>query len=121
MTSRKLAMAGLFVALIAGCSSTPPQKAEPVTVSGTVLLPSGQPARDITVNFFPTSSDQIQGGAQIKGDGKFTAKLTPGKYTYGFEGTSVKSIPAKYHSNDANNSFEVPASGTSDLTLKLTN
>lgn len=105
--------------LLTGCSSAPPPKAEPVQVTGTVLLPSGQPVRDVSVNFLPTTVDQIQGGSVIKGDGKFTARLIPGRYTYTFEGTGAKSIPTKYLSNDASNTIEVSATGPSDLTIKL--
>jgi hypothetical protein len=119
MTPWKAIPAGFLAALLAGCSTTPPLKPEPVAVNGTVLLPGGQPARDVVVNFLPTGSDQMQGAAQLKSDGKFSVKLTPGKYTYSFEGNNLKAIPAKYHSNNADNTFEVPAAGDSNLTLKL--
>ena len=69
MTTRSASFFGLAAALLIGCSSTPAQKAEPVAVSGTVQLPNGQPAKDVTVNFFPTSASQIQGGTVMKADG----------------------------------------------------
>lgn len=119
MNVRTAALFVLAVALFAGCSSTPPQKQEPVSVSGVVLLPGGQPAQDVTITFYPTSSDQIQGGGAVK-DGKFQATLTPGKYTFVIEGTGQKNVPAKYHSNDAANSVEIPSGGTSDLKIQLT-
>jgi carboxypeptidase family protein len=120
MKLRLTVLTGLSVALLAGCSITPRQKSDPVDVSGTVLLPNGQAAKDVTVQFLPTEADQMQGGASLK-DGKFNVKLTPGKYTYTFEGTNVRAVPSKYHSNQEDHSFEVPSGGTSDLTIKLTN
>lgn len=124
MTMRVAGLAGLMsVALLVGCSYNPGQKVEPVTVSGVVLLPSGQPVRNVTVNFFPTSPAQMQGGARLKEDGKFSAQLTPGKYSYAFEGATahVKPIPTKYYSNDPAHSFEVPPTGTSGMTIQLKN
>src|SRR5688500_4771435 len=118
MTMRSAGLVGLMSAvLLVGCSYNPGQKSEPVAVSGVVLNVNGQPVRNVTVNFLPTSAGQMQGGAQLKEDGKFSAQLTPGKYTYAFEGGAamMRAIPAKYHSNDLANSFEVQSSGASGL------
>jgi hypothetical protein len=120
MTVRYASALALVAALLAGCSSAPPAKPDPVDVSGVVLLPSGQPAKDTTVTFFPTTGDQLQNGAKLKADGKFAVKLTPGKYTYSVEG-DPRSVPAKYQSNDAAHAIEVPAGGTTDLKITLSN
>lgn len=120
MTARTPATLALLVGLIVGCSSTPPQKPAPVDVNGTVTLPNGQPAKDVTISFFPTTNEQIQGNAKIGADGKFSLKMNPGKYTFGFEGRSIKTLPEKYHSNRAEHAVEIPASGVTDLAIKLT-
>jgi hypothetical protein len=120
MTLRIAAAAGLAAGLLAGCSMTPPNKPDPVEVSGTVTLPGGQPApAGLVLNFFPSTADQTQVPATLKAGGKFTAKVVPGKYIVGFEGAGVKAVPAKYHSPDAANTIEVPPGGTSDLTIAL--
>jgi hypothetical protein len=113
----------VLAALAAGCSSAPPQKPDPVEVSGVVLLPNGQPAKDVTLNIFPTSSNQLPGTAQLKADGKFSMKLVPGDYTFGFEGKTdpMKAVPQKYHSNSADHKFEVPSGGKTGATISLTN
>ncbi|MBX9622873.1 MAG: carboxypeptidase-like regulatory domain-containing protein [Gemmataceae bacterium] len=119
MTLRNVAAAGLAVAvaLLAGCSSTPPNRPDPVDVSGTVKLPGGQPApAGLTLNFLPTSSSQAQVPTTLKAGGKFDAKLVPGKYTFAFEGSGV---PAAYLSNDAAHTVEVPAGGSSALDITL--
>lgn len=120
MSLRNAAFAGLALALLAGCKSTPPSKADPVEVGGAVTLPSGSPApAGVTLNFFPTSADQTQVPVVLKAGGKYTAQLVPGKYTYAFEGTGVKAIPAKYHENQAAHTVEVPSGGKSDLDIPL--
>ena len=117
------AVAVLAATLAVGCSSDPGLKPDPVEVSGVVLLPNGQPARDVVLNLFPTSSDQNMGGAQLKGDGKFTAKVVPGTYTFAFEGKGpgLNAVPKKYHQNEAAHTFEVPAAGGSGMTIRLQN
>ena len=123
MTTRTAATLALFAALLVGCSSTPPQKAPPVEVKGTVTLPSGQPAKDVTLNFLPHTADQTQGGTKLAAGGKFALKLVPGKYNVNFEGSpaAMQAIPTKYHSNNPDNAIEIPAPGASDLAIKLTN
>lgn len=116
MSLRITAALALLAGLLAGCSSTPPQKAEPVDVSGTVTLPSGKPATDITVTFLPTSSSQIQAWGKVT-NGKYAVKLTPGKYSYMIESPTV---PKKYQESNAEHALEVPAAGGS-VDIKLTN
>ncbi len=123
MIPRVLAVAAVAAVLVAGCSSNPPARSEPVEVSGVVLLPNGQPVKDVTLNFFPTSSAQVQTPVQLKADGKFSAKLIPGNYTFAFEGKepAMKAVPVKYHINSADHKFEVSSSGKSDATVQLQN
>ena len=115
----RIAAINLFAALLVGCSSAPPNKAEPVDVTVTVTLPNGQPGKDLTLMMLPTSGDQIQGGGKTDAGGKAQTKLTPGKYTFAFDNAPA-AVPKKYHSNDAANAVEV-SSGTKDLAIKLTN
>lgn len=120
MTNFSRVVALFALALLAGCESTPPAKADPVDVSGTVTM-NGKPVGGVTIEFFPTSAMQAQGFAKLKADGKFSVKLVPGNYTYAFEGSpaALKAIPASYHSNDANHTFEVPAGGSSSLQITV--
>lgn len=113
----------LAAAALVGCSSNPPARSEPVEVSGAALLPNGLPVKDVTLNFFPTSSAQVQTPVQLKADGKFSTKLIPGSYTFAFEGKDLpmKAVPKKYHSNDAEHKFDVPSSGKTGATIQLQN
>src|SRR5215207_1512990 len=109
----------LFAALLVGCSSTPPQKAESVQVTVTVTLPNGQPGKDLTLLMLPRSADQVQGVGKTDATGKAQVQLTPGKYTYAFDNTPA-AVPTKYHANNEANSVEVQST-TKDLAIKLTN
>lgn len=102
---------------LVGCSSTPAQKAAPVEVGVTVTLPNGQPGRDLTVLLLPTSADQLQGVGRTDASGRTRVQLTPGKYTFAFDG-DPKAVPAKYHTNCEANGVEVLAT-TTELALKL--
>jgi uncharacterized protein YgiM (DUF1202 family) len=119
MRSRIATGVGLFAALLVGCSSPPPQKAEPVNVTVTVTLPNGQPGKDLNLLLLPATSDQLQGGGKTGANGKVQTKLTPGKYTFAFDNAPAE-VPKKYHNNDAANTVEV-TTATQDLALKLTN
>jgi hypothetical protein len=116
----RIAATALLAALLVGCSSAPPARTEAVDVTVAVTLPNGQPAKDVTLNLFPTSSEQVQTGGKTDASGKVSTKAVPGKYTFGFEGNPA-SVPKKYHSNDAAHVIEVPTGGSKDLTIKLTN
>lgn len=119
MTIRIAAGLGLFAVLLGGCSSQPPQKAEPVDVTITVTLPNGQPGKDLSLLMLPTSSGQMQGGGRTDASGKVKSKLTAGKYTFAFDNPPA-SVPAKYHSNNEAHTVEVPATG-GDIAVKLAN
>lgn len=121
MTIRFTALLALIAGLALGCSSSPPLKSDPVDVTLTVVGPTGQPVKDVILNCFPTNSNQSPGGGKLDANGKVATKLITGKYTFGFEGqpAGMKAIPAKYHQNDAANSFEV--TGPGNIELKLTN
>lgn len=109
----------MIVGIFSGCSSSHGEKPEPVSVTGTLSLANDQPVKNVTITFFPTSSDQSQGAGIVDKAGKFTSKLVPGKYTYSIEGTGIKGVPKKYLSNDAAHTIEIPSGGTT-LTIKLT-
>ncbi len=119
MRTRTAAGFGLVAALLVGCSSTPPQKAEPVNVTITVTLPNGQPGKALTLMMLPVSSNQLQGGGTTDANGKVKTKLTPGKYTFAFDNTPA-AVPAKYHNNNEAHTVEV-TTATADLAIKLTN
>jgi hypothetical protein len=119
MRTRLVASLGLCALLLAGCSSAPPNKPEPIEVTVTVTLPNGQPGRDLQLMMLPTSSEQMQGGGKTDAKGTVKTKITPGKYTYAFDGAPA-SVPKKYHSNDAANSIDVTPTSTS-IELKLAN
>lgn len=119
MRTRFVAGLGLWAVLLAGCSSTPPNKPEPIEATVTVTLPNGQPGGNLNLLLLPTSADQIQGGGKTDAKGKAKIKLTPGKYTFAFDGPPA-SVPKKYHNNDAANSLEVTTAST-NIEIKLTN
>jgi hypothetical protein len=108
-----------ILASVVGCGD-PPRKAEPMAVKGSVVGPDGKPVGYVTLNLFPTSPEQIQGGAQLKADGKFEAKLLPGKHRFTFEGSAaaMKVIPTKYHTPSEENVIEVTPN--TDVQIKLT-
>jgi hypothetical protein len=122
MTIRFASALALATALLVGCSSKPATKSDPVDVTLTVTLPNGQPAKDVTLNVFPTSSNQMQGGGKLDASGKVTTKLLPGKHTFSIEGppAAMAAVPKKYHSNSEDNSVEIQST-TKDLAIKLTN
>ena len=109
----------LALAFAAGCSSsTPPNKSEPVDVTVTVTLSKGQPGRNLQLMLLPTDSMQMQGGGKTDAAGKLKTKLTPGKYTFAFDGDPA-GLPKKYHSNNAAHEVVVQANAT-ELAIKLT-
>lgn len=118
---RPRTFAFLIIVLIAGCKSDPGLRRDPVEISGMLVLPGGQPAKDMTVVFLPSSSDQFQGYGTVGKDGKFQAKLIPGKYTYMIEGKNgaTKGIPGKYLENNPDNVIEI--TGGNNITIKLEN
>ncbi|MFM8272144.1 MAG: hypothetical protein ACKODX_07385, partial [Gemmata sp.] len=106
MPVRLMTTLGLLALLLSGCSSTPPNKVEPVTVTITVKLPNGQPGPELTLLLLPTSENQVQGGGRTDAAGKVQSRLTPGKYTIAFDAPPA-SVPDKYHSNDSANAVQV--------------
>ena len=121
MTFRIPVPAGLVAALAVGCSSAPDLKPGAVPVKGVVRKADGTPVTNLTLSILATNCDQTPAAAALKKDGRFDVKLIPGKYTFMFEGSpaALKTVPAKYHSNNEVNSFEVPPGGKADLTVKL--
>lgn len=122
MTARVLAPSALVVALLTGCSSAPPPRAEATEVSITVTLPNGQPARDVTLNVLPTSTEQAQGGGKTDAGGKVTTRLVPGKYTFSLEGpaAAMAAVPQKYLTNNQAHTVDIEA-GVKSVAIKLTN
>lgn len=119
MRIRIAAALGLLAALLAGCSSTPPAKPDPVDVTATVTLPNGQPGKDLTLMILPTNADQMQGGGKTDASGKVKTKVPPGKYTVSFDGNPA-AVPKKYHTNNEANTIDIPAGG-GNVEIKLTN
>jgi uncharacterized protein YcfL len=109
-----------FFIFLAGCSSSPPMKAEPVEVAGTVVFSDGKPVANVVLNIFPTTASQTQGSFTLKADGKFEMKLIPGNYTFAFEGANLNAIPKSYQSNDAEHKLEVPSAGNKSMTITVT-
>lgn len=120
MLPRATAAFGLAVTLLVGCSMTPPKKPDPVDVTITVSLPNGQPARGVTLNLLPTTTNQMQSGGKTDAAGKVKAKAMPGKHTFSLEGSgsAIQAVPTKYQQNDAANTLDVP-SGGGDIAIKL--
>lgn len=118
MRTRTLAVVAVALTLFVGCSGSPPAKSDPIEVTVSVTLPKGQPASNLQLMLLPSSSSQLQGGGKTDASGKVKTKLTPGKYTYSFDGNPA-AAPKKYHTNSADHSVEV-TSTTTELEIKLT-
>lgn len=113
---------------VTGCGDITPDKIdEPVEVSGTVALPSGKPAKNVTLRLLPTGL-QRPANMDVGDDGKFTGRAVPGEYTYVFEEpaagtgkTKAKSgladVPQKY--TIANQEHKVTVSSGGALDIKL--
>ncbi len=92
----------LLAVSLAGCGNSPKIREEATDVSGTLTLPGGASPKDMTVSFFPQQNTP-PGGAKVGADGKFTAKLAPGKYSVYFDeeanakNPAYKKLPEKYH------------------------
>lgn len=113
----------LCLGLIAGCSSTPPQKPSAIDVTGTVTGADGKPLGNVKLNFLPTNADQVQLSVNVAADGKFQASVVPGKYTFSFEPqtgkqAAFKGIPANYTTNEADHSVVVEAGKPVSITIK---
>ncbi len=91
---------------------------DPVDVTGKVTM-SGKPLTDVKLNFQPTG-DGLPAVVDVKG-GAFTAKLTPGKYTYymtpGKKEAAFKAIPEKYLAGSMDRQHEIAAGTTLELLL----
>ncbi len=98
---------------VLGCSSDPGKRTEPVDVTGIATKADGKPVANVTISFCPTDASQMPATFSLKADGKFAVKLSPGKYTYSFDGNpaALQAVPVAYHNNDASHTVEVPATG----------
>lgn len=121
MRSRLLMIS--FAAIALGCKSDPPALPQPLDIDGTVTL-NGKPVGNVRLVLNAGSEGVSTGNAEVSADGKFTAKLRPGKYLYVVEQISGKSapfkaIPEKYHSVNGEHMVEVPPTGGSiEIALK---
>ncbi len=112
----RLAALILFLAsaLLAGCSSAPPQRPEPSDISGTVKLPGGKSPKGLTVTLRPTENAQ-PGGGKCADNGAFTVKVAPGKYLVYFDQEAnagvpaYKDVPQSYKSPKDENAITVSA------------
>jgi hypothetical protein len=91
---------------------------DPVEISGEIKA-SGKAVTGVKLNLQPTG-DGLPAVIDVN-NGKFIAKVIPGKYTYfispGKDPAAMKGIPGKYKSGAIDRQYDV-ASGT-QLTLAL--
>jgi hypothetical protein len=128
MTLRRLFL--MAVCGLAGCSANPGKLPEAIDVNGTVTLADGKPVTNVQIEFTPSTSPGRPWNSRVDEAGKYTAKLTPGGYTFFFSKpdakpaekskveAAYKSIPEPYRTNSADHKVEVPASGGA-LDIKL--
>jgi hypothetical protein len=121
----RLAHLALFfaTALLAGCSGTPPQRAEPSEITGTVKLPGGKSAKNLVLTLRPTENAQ-PGGGKCADNGSFTAKVVPGKYIPYFDVEAnagvpaFKDVPQAYKSPKEENAVTVSAGAPLSIEVK---
>lgn len=108
----------VLLTLVVGCGASVTPTSLPVDISGEIKA-SGKPVSGVKLNLQPTG-DGLPAVIDVK-DGKFTAQVIPGKYTYfisaGKDAAALKKIKEKYQSGSADRQYDV-ASGT-QLTLSL--
>jgi hypothetical protein len=108
----------VLLTLAVGCGASVTPTSQPVDISGEVKA-SGKPVSGVKLNLQPTG-DGLPAVIDVQ-DGKFTAQVIPGKYTYfisaGKDAAALKKINEKYQSGSADRQYDV-GSGT-QLTLAL--
>lgn len=111
MLFRNLVVMGA-IGLTLGCSSDPGKVGEPVPVSGTITLPGGKIASNLTLEFSPTTSANNGASTTIAADGKFETKLAPGKYMYFIGGKgNLKDVPENLKTRSTDRTVTVPKGG----------
>lgn len=101
----------VLVFLVVGCGITPPQKSEPIDVTGKVTM-GGKVVKSATLHFQPMESTASEAVFNLK-NGEFKGKLVPGKYTYYLSSNSPaveKTIPEKYRSGSMERHIQVSES-----------
>jgi hypothetical protein len=109
----------LFALVIAGCggvSVTPTPEAVDVSVS---VTSGGKPVDDVKFNFQPTDGG-LPAVVEVTA-GKFTSKVTPGKYTWfissGKSENSLAAIPAQYFEGSLERQLEIPSGDSIEVKL----
>ena len=107
--------------LLAGCTPGPSQFEPAVEVTGRVKTADGKPVTDVKLTFNPMDKG-LPVSPKLDKDGKFTAQIIPGKYTYAFEPADAKPaafklVPARYHTTAAEHTVRVEAGKEIVLTL----
>ena len=107
--------------LLAGCTPGPSQFESAVEVKGQVKTADGKPVTDVKVTFNPMDKG-MPVAPKLDKDGKFTAQIVPGKYSYVFEPVdgkpaAFKLVPPKYHAPAAEHTVQIEAGKEIVLTL----
>lgn len=111
----------LFLALFAGCQpsldlGTNP---DPVDITGSVSK-GGTPLTGLRLNLQPIDNG-LPAAIDIK-DGKISAKVTPGKYTWYISGDEkdlvAKGIPESFYAGSMERTVEISGGDTLDLKVE---
>lgn len=118
---RALVFVGLSGFLVTGCSSNGREISASEKISGKVVLPNGQPARDVQIYFQPLDTDGRPETLPVGTDGSFSGEMVPGKYAFAIQpaagkAAAHKAIPSQYH--EANMKHQVSLSG-GNVEIKL--
>lgn len=114
-------MTAVAAGLLAGCTPGPSQFETAVDVKGQVKTAGGKPVTDVKLTFNPMD-EGLPVSPKLDKDGKFTAQIIPGKYSYVFEPAdgkpaAFKVVPAKYHTPAPEHVIQAAAGRDIVLTL----
>jgi hypothetical protein len=108
----------VLVTSLMGCGVSVTPNAEPVDVTVEVTS-RGKPVDDVTFNLQPIE-DGLQASVEVA-DGSFSAKVTPGRYTYfvsqGKSEATLKQIPEQFLRGSLDRSVEIRESTSLEVAL----
>ncbi len=134
---KRLAIFALLMGASFGCRNGSEGVPDPIEVSGTATLASGQPVKNVRITFHPLDGKLPSASGRIGEDGTFRLKtitdkpgVCPGKYAVAFENigdddavlkksnTMLKQIPVKYQEQPSPLEVEVRSDSTA-LAIKI--
>jgi hypothetical protein len=121
--TRRLMFAAPLALFLAGCGGRTPDASTEVDATGTVTNTSGAPVKDVELQFQATGGTARQATFKLGADGKFSGKMTTGKYTYFFnelqgKAAAFNAIPAGFRQGSMDRQIEVKAGQPIDIKVQ---